>query len=446
MPILAILWARRLIVLSAVVGCFLGGLTIMVISPPRYLATARVMMNYIKPDPVTGGYVNSKNADAYVISQIQLVTDFQVAVPAVEALGWLDNPEFMERYNSDAANLNSDFPVWVARSLLQATSARRVEDSNLLEIGFRAPEPQISQAVVEAIRESYVNASINRRNDSAAAQADVLAADAQEMRKEIAELEGKKNAYEREVGIALQEGHVDVDSNRLKSLIRETPRTYIPKVGGMSTAATDLMQLDAQLAQTEQTLGPNHPSLAQMRRQRELLRAQVKAEQVRGDATGQALEAQAAARSVFIEKQKEKVLSQREKVLQLRLYQDEIDRISKTLKETQTQVAQLRQLTTATESGLTPIGEARVRPRPVFPNPSLMLGGSTAIGLLLGGLLAVLIELMDRRVRTTRDLELATAIPMLGVVPRIAASPGAARWGLSGPRFAWPWRRRAVPA
>src|ERR1051325_5109500 len=152
MPILAILWARRLIVLAAFLSAVLGGVVVIVVSPPYYMATARVIMNYVKPDPITGEYINSKSADAYVASQIALVHDYQTARPAAEALGWLDDPSLQIQYAERDPSDTREFGNWVAARLLPGISAHPVADSNMLEIGFRGLSLQASQQIVEAVR------------------------------------------------------------------------------------------------------------------------------------------------------------------------------------------------------------------------------------------------------------------------------------------------------
>ena len=91
--ILYALWGRRLVILTTFLACLLGGVIVIVISAPRYQATARVVLDYIRPDRDTGVVVPSKMLDVYINSQIRLIRDQEVAGPAVEALGWLDDPD-----------------------------------------------------------------------------------------------------------------------------------------------------------------------------------------------------------------------------------------------------------------------------------------------------------------------------------------------------------------
>ena len=51
-PILAILWARRAVFAIPVLGAVVGSSIAMAITPPLYQSSARVVLNYIKPDYV----------------------------------------------------------------------------------------------------------------------------------------------------------------------------------------------------------------------------------------------------------------------------------------------------------------------------------------------------------------------------------------------------------
>ena len=67
------IWGRWLIVAISVAACLVGGLTVIVTSPPRYKGTARVVLDYIRPDPATGAVLPSKMLDAYITTQIGLI-------------------------------------------------------------------------------------------------------------------------------------------------------------------------------------------------------------------------------------------------------------------------------------------------------------------------------------------------------------------------------------
>jgi uncharacterized protein involved in exopolysaccharide biosynthesis len=76
---LRIFWARRWLVAIATVASVLGSYVVLLIVPPRYEATAKVMLDkVVRPDPITGEVMNAKTAGAYFDAQMQMLKDYGV--------------------------------------------------------------------------------------------------------------------------------------------------------------------------------------------------------------------------------------------------------------------------------------------------------------------------------------------------------------------------------
>ena len=87
------------------------------------------------------------------------------------------------------------------------------------------------------------------------------------------------------------------------------------------------------------------------------------------------------------------------------------------------QIADLRQLSTSIESGLTSVGSVEREETPSFPNIPLILGGTGGIGMIAGILIALVVEMFDLRVRTLSGLRIATGVPVLGRIPALHERP-----------------------
>ena len=83
--------------------------------------------------------------------------------------------------------------------------------------------------------------------------------------------------------------------------------------------------------------------------------------------------------------------------------------------KTASRAADLQQQSQSTESGLTPLGSATAPQSPTFPNWPLLIFGSLALGIGLGVLTSIFVELLGRRVRGGEDLRLGV-VPLLGVM------------------------------
>ena len=405
--------------MTAVVACTLGGLTVIAISVPRYQGSAKVVLDYIRPDPTTGSVLPSKMLDAYIASQIKLIRDIQVTGPAVEALGWLDSPDFQESYAARDPRDTRDIQTWLGNQLGASAGAQMVEGSNIMEIRYVGQSPGLAEAVVEALRSSYIQADVSAKRNAAAAAADSLTSRLTIEYAALLELERLQNRSEDETGLTMGDAGLDEESARLEQLLRQDAPGVIVESGLSTPTEVRLRQIDAEIAQASAGLGANNPVLSQMRQRRIVLQAQVDAKQSRRNASITMSEMSQRTLADMIEKQKTKVLAVREPTLRLRLMQDEINQKRKTIEMMNERLLRSREISVAITSQVSPVGLAESSPKPVFPNKLLILGGSGGLGLLLGCLLAFLAELMGRRVRAATDLESATDVPVLAAIPDV---------------------------
>src|SRR5215207_6152005 len=95
---LRIIWARRWVILAATVSCVIGALVVALVLPPRWEAHSRVLLDLLKPDPVTGQVIQNGSTRAYVNTQIELIKDYSVAGQVAEDLRLLSDPTLIEKY------------------------------------------------------------------------------------------------------------------------------------------------------------------------------------------------------------------------------------------------------------------------------------------------------------------------------------------------------------
>jgi uncharacterized protein involved in exopolysaccharide biosynthesis len=417
--ILRALWGRRLVVLISVLFCLAGGLTVIATSPPRYEGRARVVLDYIKPDPITGAVVPSKMLEAYISSQISLIRDFQVTGPAVESLGFLENPDVQQAYYLNPPSDGRDLHTWIAAQVAAAAGGVMVADTNILEIRYVASSPELAESVVDALRAAFVESSARGTRAMAQQKAESLASRIQTAKVTLAQLEALKNRFEDEAGITINERGRDEELAKLENIIGRLPSPIIVQDAGPSPAGAALERLDAQIALASSTLGPNNPNLIAMRQQRGVLEVQARLEAEAARAKIDIGAANERAVAAFVEQQKERVLAVREPTLRLRLMQDEINRQRDELIKLMEDLVTVRTLAGVSTSTTTPIGPAVGRRAQVFPNVPLIVLGSGGIGLVGGALLALLVELLARHVRSAADLGAVTGARVLGEIPNV---------------------------
>jgi len=407
------LWARRkLIGLSTLACLVVAGLALLIL-PTRYEATSRVMLDIVKPDPVTGEVISSQWARAYVATQIELIRDYRVAGNVAEAAGWTNSAELMADYQDSGVQKDMDFRRWLAQRVIDMTTVKMVPATNILDISVTSQDPEEAARMSVLVRDAYVEQTLAARREAASRNSQWFREQTDEVRDQLAAAEKRKNEFERENGVVITQDQMDTDTARLQALASSAPMAPAIAMsgGGVAPSAGQLAQIDAAIASASRTLGPNHPSLQQLQRQRGVLAASVARESAAmrpSGSSGPSLE------SLYNEQQA-RVLRNAGAADEARRLAADVSVLRDQYRTTAARAAQLEQEAQSAESGLTLLGDAVVPQDPVFPNYPLLLIGALVAGLGLGIAAALAMELLWRRVRGVEELQLLD-VPVLGAM------------------------------
>ncbi len=420
MQFLRILAARRAIVLAALISCFVAALITSQILPKRYKSEVRLVLDVVKPDPVTGELLANGFVRAYTATQIELIRDYKIAGAVVDQLGWATDPGFVASYQGSSNGQGSDIRQWLAKQIIDSTEVGLLPGSNILEINYTTTNPEAARRVADLIRDVYIQSSLQSRRESASRSADWFREQTDKALTLLAAAEAQRSNFAKEKGIVLQADNTDLESSKLATLSGQSAAALAsggPAFIGApnSAAALQLEALNQQIAQAATTLGPNHPIFQSLQRQRTVMEGAAARERSGGVMTGGGGAAQVERAYAT---QKARVMAQR----------DDIDRINQMtrdiavkrdqyLKSAQ-RAADLRLQAEVGEVGVTPLGDASAPEEPSFPNMPLILFGSIGFGLALGNVMALLVEKLARRVRGGDDLEYAAGAPVFAVIGR----------------------------
>lgn len=431
---LRILWAHRWITAATTICTIIGALIAILIVPPRYQAVSRVMLNTLKPDPVTGEMIGGPAARTYIATQTELIKDYEVAGKAVDQLNWASSPDVITQYQSSNNN-GMDIRRWLAQRIIGATDVKVVPGTNILEISYRATSPTEAKSMADALRNAYIESTLDARRLSAARTADWYEIQARKEQALLNAADAAKTAYEKEHGIVMQADSTDTDSARLRALSSQAaaPTMVAPAMPVASPTAAQLAQIDAAIAQSSKTLGPNHPQMIQLRAQRatvaQIMSQELAAARSAAGAAASAATASAAALQREVAAQTSRVIEKREHIERLTQLQAEVNVRREQYNKSMARVAELRQEASVADAGITSLGDAATPMNPSFPNKPLILGGALAFGFGLGVLLSLLLELFGQRVRSAEDMRAINA-PLLAIIdgPPQAAKQKGWRW------------------
>jgi len=402
--ILRALWARRLIVVLATLGCLAGAAVPVMLLPWRYQATSKLLIDLSSPDPVSGVSIPGKALSAYVNTQLRVIADYRVTGAVVDALGWTGAPSLIDQYNRRPPGDSRDFRRYLADLVAPGIGAKLLADSNIIEISYVAASPDAARAIADAVRTAYVDQVLVQQREASLKTALFYDEQADRWLKRLQQSTEASTAYSRAKGAVLVDDVGDTANLQLRNAETTLPsarggaREQAGSTGGPA-AELALGQVDARIAGLASLLGPNHPQLVQLRSQRAALAAAAAAVRSRGAA------AQGTAASGSVAGDVGRVLANREKVGQLRLLGGEAAILRDRYTAARARAVEFHRNAEATTTTLTELGQTVAQPRPIFPNLPFVLGGAATLGLLLGTLVALLTELLGARVRGPEEIE-----------------------------------------
>jgi uncharacterized protein involved in exopolysaccharide biosynthesis len=373
------------------------------------------MLDIVKPDPITGEAISSQWARAFVKTQVELIRDYRVAGKVADAAGWMKSPSLSAEYEASGAKEDMDFRRWLAQRVIDRTSARLVEGSNIVEIQVTSTSPEPAAKMADLVRDAYVDQTLAFRREAARRNADWFNQQTKKVGEQLALAQQTKHEFERANGVILTDDLVDTDLVRLTAIAGAAPPqpTQSMTSGAVAPSSGQLSQIDAAIAAASQTLGPNHPDLQRLRQQRIAVASAVARETRSGPSvvtTGRSLE------SLYSEQQA-RVLRKAGAADKARRLASDVAVLRDQYQKSAARASELEQEARSTESGLTLLGAAVVPQSRDFPKYPLIIFGSLVAGLGLGVVLALLIELLRRRIRGVEELRLINA-PILGEMGR----------------------------
>lgn len=419
-------------ILAVTVACFVLAMGVARILPPRYVAHARVMLDVLKPDPVTGQAIASNFVRGYSNTQVQIIQDYRVAGDVVDKLGWLSNPDVIAQWQNDTGG-QGDMRRWAAQKIIDATNANLVEGSSILQIDYSGPNPAVAKAVVNLLREAYIDNSLRMQTDSAGRTAVWYREQADKAQTALKAAELTKSRFEQEHGLVAGPQGQEAETSKMQALQNALMQARAgatgtefagerQALGGQSVEQLRIQSaaIDDQLQQASERLGTEHPTYKALLARRTLMKSQLARAEADAKRVGASTSAFAqrniAELEAQFEAQKKKVLAMREVIDQWSGYARDVDLKREAYQKAAQRAGELKLESDVSETGLVVLGDAFTDPSPAFPKYPLIAAVSLAFGLLFGIALAVFLELMARRVRGAEDLAFATKSPVLAIV------------------------------
>lgn len=473
---LAILRARAELILATIMLGAMAGVTLWLVLPPRYYAEASAVLEQPAADSTSLAASGSAAISYFLATQRDVVASRSVALRVIESLGLEREPDKARRQLAGANPLGvawrqltrllssrsdekQSLRDWLIERLLKDVSVSSSRDSRLLKVGYSAREPEFAATVANAFMNAYLDLNVHLKATPARAENAWLETELKELRETLGQAESKLSQFQQEKGIVATDEALDLENRQLSDISaqlaaaqseaaagearRKQLLAFASGHGGANIPGEviaspvvlqlreDVAQRDARLKDMARQLGPNHPRYKAAEGELHQLRGQLGSEMravaqglaSAGDVSGQ----REASMRAALDKQKSRLLAMKKDREQMAMLARDVDNAQKAYNGAVQRSAQARIESASSRPNASVVDEAAVPQRPAGPRLLLSVALGGVLGTVIGLGLALLLESLQRLVRSGEDLVTVLGVPTLAVLPPRALGGGARR-------------------
>jgi chain length determinant protein tyrosine kinase EpsG len=438
LAILRARWKGALLVFLLTVAT---SITASLLLPKQYTATASVVVDF-KPDPVTTMINGGLAPPGLMGTQVEVMQSERVARRAIRNLKFADNPKVREQW-LEATGGKGSIETWLVLAIQKQLEVKPSREAAVISVSYKAPDPNFAAGVANAFVQAYLETSLALRVDPAKQYSSFFDSRAKEARETLEAAQAKLSAFQKEKGIIATDERLDIENARLNELSSQavalqalTSESSSRQAQARGASAdkmqevltnplivslrADMLRAEARLQELSSRLGDDHPQVVEAKANIASLRSKVDAETLRVTGGVGVSDNITRQRGADVRAALE---AQRTQVLRMKAVRDEGSVLVRDVESAQrafeSVVARFNQSSLEsrlTQSNVSPLTEAEP---PLEPSsPKILLNSLVAV--LLGGLLAIggtlMLELMNRRIRSTEDVSRTLGLPMLGVL------------------------------
>jgi len=442
LQLLLILRARKWIVLGALLVTVTStALVSIFLLSKEYSAIATLMVDSKSKDPFTGQLVPSQMFPGYMATQVDVIKSKAVGLKVVDSLKLAGAPGTREQFMA-ATEGKGDIRNWLADLLLKKLEVEPSRESSIIQISFDAADPQFAAAIANAFAKSYIEANLEFRVEPAKQTAAWFDNQIVQLRSNLEKAQENLSNFQREQGIVETEERMDVESRKMAELssqmIAAKSASYDSTSRiGQSSALPEVINnpvvqgLKAQVAQGESKLaelakrvGKNHPQYQSLDAELQILREKL-ASEIRTAISGVRATASVARQresslDTAYEEQKKRVLGQKKQREQLMLLVGEVQNAQRIYDGALQRYGQTRMEAQSTQTDITILNPAIPPTSSSKPRVFLNVVLAAFLGTMLGIVMAFMMEMLDRRMRSAYDIA-GLGIPVLG---ELSKKPG----------------------
>jgi polysaccharide biosynthesis transport protein len=448
-----VLHKRRWLVLGSLAAVVLLVTAVSLILPKRYEASAELLLDLDGTDDLGLGQVVMPiglDINTKLETQLRIVQSDTIAVSVIKQLGLHRNKDFFRPQGPppavDFESLDVQQRAKVMGLFHKSMNAQLIPKTEIVEVHFRSKDPRLAADVVNAITNTYIEHNFQTKYRATQQTSEWLTKQLDDLKKRSEAAQEKLIAYQKKTGIvgtdethnividkleeltkalAAAEGDRIVKEAKYRIAMTENPELIanIAPESVLGALYKERAEARAQYAQWAAKYGASYPRVVQLQSQLSELDSSINQEVGK---VGEAVRAeyQAAEKSEQMlqhafEDEKQRAFNMNEAAVQYGILQKEVESSRDLYEDLLKKLQEAGILAGLKSSNINIVDAASVPSEPVAPKIPLNIGLGCIGGLLLGMVLAFVVENFDNSIRTPEDIETYGSLPSLGIIPSI---------------------------
>lgn len=439
----AMLAARKALIGVVSVATMAAAITMSLMLPKTYTASAEIYIEYRGADPILGRQFSAMQDESYMATQVDIIKSDDVVRHIIDTTRAMEQPAMRELAASKGEAVLRNGLIKAISADLQVVPKR---NSRVLELQFSSKDAAFARDALNAAIKGYMEITSKIHSSPAKARQEQYSAQLLALQNEVDRIQGEITAYQQREGIVDADERLDTGARQfadlngrllgiqasmgeaatrkraIQSLVAGGSKVSdIPEISrleGVRDIRLRLIDVEGRLSEASGVLGPNHPKYRALVADREALLSQLER------ASSSALQSIEQEERRFAEQatrlQKD-IAARQQQLLEMKKHRDVIASYQRQLASAQqvynAAVARYDEILIQSNVNTPTIAVLQWAEKPVrHSKPNIVNNIIVSIpgGLILGLMCALLLELSYRRVRCAEDLQGSLPVPVLG--------------------------------
>ena len=435
---LLILRARYKAILLVLLAAISAAVLASLVMPKKYTAQTSMLIDVRTPDPVAGAGMSGLIAPSYMATQIDIIAGDLVATRVLKMLKLNEDPETKAAWLR-ATDGRGTLDAWIIKDLQSGLAVQPARESNVINITYKGGDPEYVAQAANAFAQAYVDTNLSLKTEPARLYATWFDEQTKVSRDKLEEAQARLSDYQQKAGIVSSDERVDYESAKLAQISSqltavqgETTDSQSKRNARGDTVAevmqsslinslkADVARLQSKVDENNVNLGVNHPSRQRAEAELASLKNRLASESGRISASIETAyrvgkdrerELQSA-----VNAQKTRVLALNKQRDELNVYRRDVEAAQRAYETVSQSASQTRLQSLTNQTNIVRLNAATT---PIEPsNPKILFNVLIAafVGTLLGIGLALVLELVNRRIRSSEDLVQMLDLPVLASI------------------------------